>query len=269
MPDEKAPRPKLLTKPEYTDLGDGIYNIATPPVGFQEYLVLGDEKALLIDTGMGVGSLKKTVEEITSLPVIVINTHGHPDHAGGDAEFDPPLMCPADFDVYEQMATRAYREQDVSHMPNGETFVKELQPDGPEPVPVEDGEIIDLGGRKEQIIYTPGHTHGSISIFDEQTGTLFAGDDVMTNVTLYEWNSSTIETFRDSLLRLKELPIKRILCGHLPNIQGPEMLNTVLYCVDQILGGAPCEEEVTRDGQECLCYESGDVKVSFTKDNIR
>ncbi len=256
---------EMQKEPTWTDLGDGIYNISTPPVGFQEYLVLGDERALLIDTGMGVGSLRPTIDEITSLPVTVINTHGHPDHAGGDAEFDPPLLCPADFDVYEQMATRAYRKQDVSHMPGGETFVPMLQPDGPAPVAVEDGAILDLGGRTLQVIYTPGHTHGSICIFDEQTGTLFAGDIVMERVGLCEWNSTSVETYRDSLLRLKELPIKKILCGHKPNIHGPELLDKDLYCAQQILDGAPVKEAVNRDGTTCLQYAADGVCINFIK----
>ncbi len=256
--------PKLQEKPSWTDLGDGIYNLSTPPVGFQEYLVLGTEKALLIDTGMGVGSLKPTLETLTSLPITVINTHGHPDHAGGDAEFDPPLMCPSDFDVYEKMATREFRVQDISGMPNGREFVPMLQPDGPAPVAVADGEEIDLGGRILQVIYTPGHTHGSICLFDRQTGTLFSGDTVQTRVALCEWNSSSVETFRDSLLGLKKLPVKKILCGHQPNIHGPELLDQVLACAQAILNGEPCKTVISRDGKPSQCCEMNGVSVSFT-----
>ncbi|MCD7817506.1 MAG: MBL fold metallo-hydrolase, partial [Lachnospiraceae bacterium] len=147
------------TQPEY-----GIYNISAPPVGFQQYLVLGKERALLIDTGMGIGSLKSVVEQITDLPITVINTHGHPDHAGGNAEFAPALMCPDEFDVFEKMANREFRVQDVSHMPDGSSFIDQLQPDPPSPIAVADGEIIDLGGRTLKVLYTPGHTHGSICI---------------------------------------------------------------------------------------------------------
>ena len=112
MDEKRPPRPQMQKEITCENLGNGIYNIATPPVGFQQYLILGQEKALLIDSGMGIGSLRKEVEKITDLPVILINTHGHPDHAGGNAEFAPALMCPAEFDVYEQMATLEYRKKD-------------------------------------------------------------------------------------------------------------------------------------------------------------
>lgn len=76
--ENRSPR-VMITEPKSIDLGNGIYGILTPPVGFHEYLVLGEEKALLIDTGKGVGSLRKLIDTLTNLPVILVNTHCHPD----------------------------------------------------------------------------------------------------------------------------------------------------------------------------------------------
>ncbi|MCD8127278.1 MAG: MBL fold metallo-hydrolase [Clostridiales bacterium] len=267
MMERKAP--PMQKEVTWTDLGNGIYNFSSPPVGFQQYLVLGDKRALLVDTGMGIGSLKNAVEQITDLPVTVINTHGHPDHAGGNAEFGPALMCPAEFDVYERMATREFREGDVSHMPNGVSFVPQLLPTGPAPCPVEDGQIIDLGGRTLKVIYTPGHTHGSICIYDEATGGLFTGDNVQARETaLREWNSSTVETFRDSLLRLEALHPAKIMGGHQPNVNEPELLGRVLRCAQAILDGAQGEEMQMRGGGTCLSYASEGVSICYTAENI-
>ena len=146
MEEKRPPRPPMQKEIQVADLGNGIYNFSTPPVGFQQYLILGQEKALLIDSGMGVGSLRKEVEKITDLPVTLINTHGHPDHAGGNAEFEPALMCPAEFDVYEKMATLEYRKKDSGPKgrPGGPGKMPELQPTGPAPVPVEDGPAAEL-----------------------------------------------------------------------------------------------------------------------------
>ena len=262
--------PPLQENITYTDLGDGIINIATPPVGFQQYLVLGEKRALLVDTGMGVGSIREVVDRLTALPVTVINTHGHPDHCGGNAEFDPPLMCPAEFDVYEKMATKAFRIDDVGHMPGGEKAIEKLQPDGPAPVPVADGEIIDLGGRTLKVLYTPGHTHGSICIYDEKTGALFTGDNVQAmTTTLREWNSGTVEDLAESLKKAAALKPTKILGGHRPNVNEPELLGRVLACAEDVLNGAEYTEHTGRNGQPCLFYEKDGVSIEFTGNNIR
>ncbi len=262
-------RPPMQKEITVTDLGDQIYNFSTPPVGFQQYLVLGRDRAALIDTGMGIGSLRKAVEAITKLPVTVINTHCHPDHAGGNAEFAPALINPAELEVFQKMATLEFRIQDVSRMPGGAEWVQQLQPTGPEPVAVEDGQVIDLGGRQLQVIFTPGHTHGSLCVFEEATGVLFTGDNVQANTTtLREWNSSSVEEFYESLQKLSKLPVKRILGGHRPNDNPPDLLQRKLECAEQILNGAQGEEK-TRMGMTTYELEWKDTAIEYTKEHLR
>ena len=286
--DEKRPfRPPMQKEITCADLGNGIYNFATPPVGFQQYLIVGQEKALLIDSGMGIGSLRKEVEKVTNLPVILINTHGHPDHAGGNAEFPPALMCPAEFDVYEKMATLEYRKKDSGPKhkdgegphgggsrggPHGEGPGKpqELQPTGPAPVPVEDGALIDLGGRIVEVLYTPGHTHGSISIFDRETASLFVGDNVMAErVSVYEWNSGTLEDLRRSLQRMQTYKPAKLYSGHRPNVLEPEVLGREIRCVERILNGAVGVPQKVRGGAMALAYEAEGICICYDEQKIR
>ena len=70
------------------------------------------DKALLVDTGMGVGDLAALVRSLTPLPVIVVNTHGHPDHAGGNGGFDEFFLHPADEPIMKKMCTEEYRQND-------------------------------------------------------------------------------------------------------------------------------------------------------------
>ncbi len=227
-----------LTEPRYEEVAEGIYNIQMPPA-FNQYLVIGQEKALLVDTGMGIGSVKAVVDQITDLPIVLINTHGHPDHAGGNAEFAPALMNPADFDTFEQMASKEFRIGDVQRRPGGMENVKKLQPTGPYPVAVEDGAVIDLGGRKLSVLYTPGHTHGSLSVYDEQTGSLINGDNTMARMTtLAGWESSSVAVLADSLRRMQALHPTKVMGGHMPNINGPELIDKVLACCEDVLAGA-------------------------------
>lgn len=271
MERKHPPRIPMQREITCTDLGNGIFNFSTPPVGFQQYLILGEEKALLIDSGMGIGSLRAEVEKVTKLPVILINTHGHPDHAGGNAEFPPALMCPAEFDVYEKMAALEYRQQDSGPGGPGEHRKPvELQPTGPEPVPVEDGARIDLGGRIVEVVYTPGHTHGSISIFDTRTASLFAGDNVMADrVSVYEWNAGTVKDLHRSLLRMKALGPSKIYSGHRPNVLEPEQLDRELRCAGQLLDGAVGVPQRVRGGAMALAYESEGLCICYDEARLR
>lgn len=211
---------------------------------------------------------EKIIDGITDLPIVVINTHCHPDHAGGNAEFAPALCNPADLDIFQQMATLEFRQQDVAHMPNGEKFAAQLQPTGPEPIGVEDGHIIDLGGRQLQLIFTPGHTHGSLCVYEAETGILFTGDNVQANTTaLTEWNSSTVEEFANSLGKLAKLNITRILGGHKPNDNPPDLLTQKLECAKQILNGVPGTEKIIR-GTICLQNEYAGTSISYNPQRI-
>lgn len=262
-------QPSIQEDYSFTGLGNGIYNISAPPVGFQQYLILGTQKALLIDTGIGIGSIREVVSKITALPVTVINTHCHPDHAGGNAEFEPALINPAELDVFEQMATLEFRSKDVARMPGGSGFIPRLQPAGPAPVFAQDMQHIGLGGRSVQILFTPGHTHGSLCVYDEETGALFTGDNVQAGTTaLCEWNSGTVEDLYRSLLRLSSLPITRILTGHRPNDNPPELLEWKTECARQILDGAPGTPAIHM-GTPGLIHEYHGTSILYLETNIR
>ena len=83
------------------------------------YLVLGKSKALLVDTGLGVGRLAAFVKTLTALPVVVVNTHGHPDHAGGNNEFKTVHAHPAEFDAIRMFGTKESRQNTIARMTQG------------------------------------------------------------------------------------------------------------------------------------------------------
>ena len=252
-----------------TPLEEGILEISMPPVGFISYLVPGSERAALIDTGMGVGSLRSEVEKLTSLPVFVINTHGHPDHAGGNAEFEETYIAPEEYDVFQRMATLEFRKDDISRMPGGKELAEKLQPTPPLPKPLSDGQVFDLGGRTLRIIYAPGHTHGSIAILDEGSGTLFTGDNAMSrNTSIHEWNSATISQYRATLERLKALHPKKLLCGHRPNVSGPEVLDRHLKIMNRILSGEKGEERTLRGGAVGFVLEEEGSTFDYTPEHL-
>lgn len=167
-------------------LPDGTYAIYEPGQ-FEEamsYLVIGSEKAALIDTGTGIGDLRSLVEGLTELPVMVINTHTHWDHIGADRQFDD-VRC---FDHPECIAklTRGVGREKLMPSVTGDALWKPL-PEGFDALsfsipPVEptftfqDGDRFDLGGRKLEVIHTPGHSPGSVCLLDRDNRVLFCGD---------------------------------------------------------------------------------------------
>lgn len=112
------------------------------------FLFCGEEKAALIDTGMNVPDAKQIAQGITSLPLVLINTHADPDHISGNSAFDQAYMGAAEEENYRAFGATG------------------------KIVPLHNGDIIELGGRPLKIIDLPGHTKGSIAILDEKaTGT--------------------------------------------------------------------------------------------------
>ena len=142
------------------------------------YLLEGDTHALLIDTLWGAGNLRRHVEGLTEKSVIVINTHGHLDHSGGNGEWEEVLMLAGAIPDVET----CYRSPfDVSKLPH---------PDYKKTV-VRDGDTIDLGGRVLEVIDITAHSNGSLALLDRKNRQLFVGDELESaQVLMYEVEES-------------------------------------------------------------------------------
>lgn len=143
------------------------------------YLLEGADRALLIDTLYGAGNLRAHVETLTNKPVIVINTHGHLDHAGGNGEWEEVLMLAGAVPDTEMCYRCPF---DVSKLPH---------PDYKKTV-VKDGDTIDLGGGWIiEVIDITAHSNGSLALLDRQNRQLYVGDELESHqVLLYEVEES-------------------------------------------------------------------------------
>ncbi|HAE15206.1 MAG TPA: hypothetical protein DCG51_01535 [Erysipelotrichaceae bacterium] len=130
------------------------------------YLLLGEEKALVIDTGMNPANLREYYETITDLPMEVVNTHGHGDHTLCNGFFDKVYMHPnAIIDAHNGKFSEA-----------GGRFAGQT-PDF-DPIPVTEGHIFDLGGRHIEVFETPCHSAGDLMFLDHENRLLFTGDNL-------------------------------------------------------------------------------------------
>lgn len=192
------------------------------------YLLEGDDSALLIDCGTGIGNAAESVRQLTDKPLTVAITHGHFDHDGGGALFDAIYMNPVDIpgsaEMYEKGGEEARRwyAQSRGTVRNPEANVEEIlalvQPNGPvNRQPLENGHIFDLGGRKVEVIYTPGHTQGSLCLLDHATRLLFTGDMCNDSLLLNCGDaSSTMKEYNESMRRLwaRESEFDALCLGH-------------------------------------------------------
>lgn len=228
-------RPAPIRDFEVADRGDDIFEITAPPMRFKQYLVVGREKALLIDTGFGLGSLKAVVEKLTDKPIVLVNTHGHPDHGGGNFEFGAPYLHPADAALYAWKCADA-RFEEASHWPlEGEV---KLQPYQAETLPLADGQRFELGGRVIETIHTPGHTAGSVCFYDRLTGALFTGDNTNAHgVFIDNQSPGTVTEYLASLQKMKALNPSVLYSGHMPGAVAPEQLDRLIGCAEKVLGG--------------------------------
>lgn len=180
---------KVGTFQEWFDvykLLEGTYAVYEPNQ-FEEaisYLVVGEACAVLIDTGTGIGDIKKVVSELTDLPVTVILTHEHYDHVAGAYRFDEVIMYD-NTDALEVVkagrdnaSLKHYLEGDYLWKPLPQGFNPESWTIPPlEPTSLmKEGDVFDLGGRALEAIYTPGHSPGQMCLLDRKNRLLFTGD---------------------------------------------------------------------------------------------
>lgn len=176
------------------------------PFGVSMFLAAGEDKALLIDTGMGIGDLKSFVENIVRTPYEVVLTHGHCDHAGGASQFEKVWLNPKDFTLEKQHATKEHRISDVFHgpfpVPQGVSEA-DFVPQRTAPYsPLDPDMVFELGGCTVSFIEVPGHTQGCVVPLIREDHVMIIGDALGENTLMHFKESTTVETYRRSIERL-------------------------------------------------------------------
>jgi glyoxylase-like metal-dependent hydrolase (beta-lactamase superfamily II) len=175
------------------------------------YLVVGNERALLIDTGTGAVSMREAVATLTDLPILLVNSHSHWDHVGSNHEFDQIVIHRAEAHELAHGYSRAdiadFFGEDalLGQLPAGRSIESiTIGPSTPTRL-LDGGESFDLGGRMIAALHTPGHSPGLLSFLDEENGVLFSTDTAYPG-PLYAYSDDTdLETYIRSMELLAEL----------------------------------------------------------------
>jgi glyoxylase-like metal-dependent hydrolase (beta-lactamase superfamily II) len=210
--------------------------------------VRGRNRDLVIDTGLGLRSLRDAAVDLLGRPVTAVLTHSHFDHVGGAYEFETrvahasevdELKDPRGFrgltaealgsDVVEVLNRAGYSVPAtlLTALPYRDFALHEYEvKSAPLSATVAEGDVIDLGDRAFEILHLPGHSPGSIALWEPKTGVLFSGDAVYDGPLLHDLPGSSVEDYIVTLRRLLTLEVDTVHAGHDPSF-GRERLHQI------------------------------------------
>jgi glyoxylase-like metal-dependent hydrolase (beta-lactamase superfamily II) len=212
------------------------------------YLVEGDERAALLDSGSGIGFVRPLVEKLTDKPVVVLLTHGHVDHAMGASEFPPENVYINKEDAYiynGEHGTYEFRKAGLFLMEEGADEVVPEEDFTPL-VPIDayndlkEGDKFDLGGISIEMFACPGHTKGSLVMLIPEERTVLLGDACNGFTFVFEDYSLPLAEYQQSLIRLNTILEGRydtVLASHGDGRSVPEIISENIALCDVILEG--------------------------------
>lgn len=184
------------------------------------YLLVGSQKAMLIDSGAGLKNPKPYIQKIIGdKELIVVSTHGHLDHFGGNRFFKQAYIPEFDAGVYKLHNSQVFRKWVITRFPFFvRPFLKRYLVENPDnTVYYDENTVFDLGDRLIEVLATPGHTVGSVCLLDRKNRLFFGNDTFVSwGVLLNLDYSLKPEVFKHSMLKIKKVinEFDRILPGH-------------------------------------------------------
>jgi glyoxylase-like metal-dependent hydrolase (beta-lactamase superfamily II) len=255
---------------EIYQVGAGTFALLEPH-HYEEvisYLILGTERAVLLDTGMGIGNIQTEVVQLTSLPVLVVNSHSHYDHVGDDHRFrevwafdDAAEVARIEEGLTPDHCARYLRPGTYRELPPG--FDPTTYAIRPSPVTrrLRHRDTIDLGARRLTVHHTPGHSPGSICLLDDRDGLLFTGDTFYPGMLYAHFADSDFQAYRDSLRYLVGLQndVRHLCPSHNEARVPKEMLPRALEAFERIAADQAAFER--QDGVRVYRFEGFGVQV--------
>ncbi len=231
------------------DVGDSVYAIYEP-YSFQEaisYLILGRQKALLFDTGNGIDTISQLVKELTRLPIMVLNSHTHYDHIGGNADFENVLAM--DTAYTQENAENGWSHNRVrgevtteaiclGKIPGFDTAKYSIRPFAIREK-IKNHHVVDLGARKLEVLSSPGHTPDAIALLDKNHGLLWTGDMFYEATIWLFFPGTDLDAYEKSIGRFADLApsLKKVHPAHNFPVADPVRLTELNQAFKDIKSG--------------------------------
>jgi glyoxylase-like metal-dependent hydrolase (beta-lactamase superfamily II) len=209
------------------------------------YLIVGEKRALLFDTGMGISDVKKITAELTKLPIVVLNSHTHDDHVGGNWEFETVYGMDTEFTRTNAKGSRDDAQAEITPDQICGKLPKGFDPKAYATKPwhisrfLHDGDKIDLGGRTIEVLSTPGHTPDAICILDRANGLLFTGDTYYPAPIWLFRPETDLDAYVASVKRIAALTpqLKLVLGAHNIPVAQPSVLPRLVVAIQSVRDG--------------------------------
>lgn len=238
------------------------------------YLVEGRDYALLIDSILGIGNLKAFCETLTGKPIVLVNTHAHSDHFGGNFFFDTCYMHHRDIAAFQDGVGKVKKQQivDLAKGMALEEYRDLLEPDDNfadwdpmKVLPLYGGDVFDLGDRKIEVVEVGGHTAGSIILIDPLTRIAYSGDACNGNTLLEFPDSLPIASYMKNLLRLKERQgeFDKMYGGH--EIFDSSIVDEAIETVGRVIAGTDDRVEAKGILGYPVFYAAAKVKDGYER----
>jgi glyoxylase-like metal-dependent hydrolase (beta-lactamase superfamily II) len=253
----QLPRPqyKSLERVPSPDPWFEVYRVAPgvfaiyEPHQFEEavsFLILGEKRAVLFDTGLGIGDIERVVTSLTSLPIVVLNSHTHNDHVGDNWQFSEIYGMDTHFTRTNAKGSTADAQAELApgslcgQLPAG--FDAKSYSTRPFHITrwIHDGDTLDLGSRVLEIISTPGHTPDAICLLDRKNGLLFTGDTFY-DAPIWLYRPETdLDAYVRSVERIAALApqLKLLFPSHNIPVSNPSQLPKLVVAIKKVRAGA-------------------------------
>lgn len=224
---------------QVTEIMPKVYRITSEEAVYME-LFVGEEKALLLDTGYGYGNLKATIRRITDKPLIIVNSHGHLDHVCGNYQFDEDIYIHArDMELCKEHTSKEQRmnaievaKHTLDYFTNEQYNILPLDFDEDtyinagtgSLVPVEEGKLFELGGITLEVIELPGHTSGCVGLYYREKKILYMGDSINGFLWLFMPEALTLSEYRKTLEKAQTIDFEQMVQAHNERVEPKSVL---------------------------------------------
>lgn len=175
------------------------------------YVLVGNKRGLVLDAGCGMSDIRQIVEKLCPHEYDVVLSHAHGDHVGGMDRWDRVYIHPADMPALRDLEgiRKMMAGYPAMMKPAGTFEAYDISPEQlrlprrvPDLLPLEDGQVFDLGSRRVGVLHTPGHTRGEVVLIDERERLLLSADACNPNLLLF---GGTPQTAHEGLLKIQDM----------------------------------------------------------------